>query len=136
MNKTVHMILASCLVAGVSVGCVRVAAIYNVKDAPITTATGQEPAADAVQKAIIEAGAMKGWRMAIVEPGHILASIALREHTAAADITYDSKTYNINYKDSTNLGYDGTKQVIHRNYNEWIKYLDGAIRAKLSTAGL
>ena len=44
---------------------------------------------------------------------------------------HKNKNYSINYKDSTNLDYDGTN--IHRNYNGWIANLDRAIKTQLAT---
>jgi hypothetical protein len=49
---------------------------------------------------------------------------------AKVDVKYDTKTYNITYKDSSNLEYDGKN--IHKNYNGWIQNLDNGIRAQLS----
>jgi hypothetical protein len=49
---------------------------------------------------------------------------------AVVDINYTVKSYNISYKDSTELNYDGTN--IHKNYNGWIQNLDKGIRAQLS----
>jgi hypothetical protein len=45
-------------------------------------------------------------------------------------VTYDTKTYNIQYKDSSNLDYNGTS--IHKNYNGWVENLDKAIRSQLA----
>ena len=49
---------------------------------------------------------------------------------AKVDINYNTKTYSITYKDSSDLDYDGTK--IHKNYNGWIQNLDNAIKVQLS----
>ena len=56
-------------------------------------------------------------------------TLNLRSHTAIVDITYDTRTYSIKYKDSTNLGYDGRN--IHSNYNGWIENLDKGIQTQL-----
>ena len=59
-------------------------------------------------------------------------TLALRTHVAVVDIQFDSKTYSIKYKDSTNLDYTGNS--IHKNYNGWIENLDNAIRVQLGTS--
>ena len=44
-------------------------------------------------------------------------------------VVYDTKSYSIKYKDSSNLNYDG--KSIHKNYNGWVENLDKAIRSNL-----
>jgi hypothetical protein len=46
------------------------------------------------------------------------------------DIPYDTRRYSIVYKESANLGYDGTN--IHRNYNRKVQELDRAIQDQLA----
>ena len=102
------------------------APVMNVEKAPIAP-----PAASLadVQKAITKAGVGLGWQMTSVAPGKMVGTLNIRDHRAVVDITYDTKTFSIKYKDSTNLNYDGTN--IHRNYNGWITNLDKAIRQNL-----
>jgi hypothetical protein len=83
-----------------------------------------------VEKAILRAGAARGWQMRKVRSGHIVATLNIRRHMAQVDITYNKKTYNIQYKDSHELKYDGS--TIHNQYNAWIKNLDKDIRVYLS----
>ena len=85
--------------------------------------------ADAVQKAILKAGAAQNWQMKVVAPGKIEGTLFIRVHKAVVDITYDAKSFNIKYKDSSQLQYDGTN--IHRNYNQWIDDLIKQIRINL-----
>ena len=73
MKRIVSGIVVACLVVVVVVGCRGGGQIYNVKDAPVVTATGKEPSLDDVQKAITQAGAGLGWTMAVVKPGEIIA---------------------------------------------------------------
>jgi len=112
--------------AAVLAGCTPV---YNVKDAPIVTASGAPASASDVQKAIERAGATLGWRMHPVRPGLIVATLQTRSYTAVVDITYDANAYSITYNNSANLNYDGTN--IHRTYNGWVRNLDRVIRAQL-----
>ena len=103
--------------------------IYNVSNAPITTSSGT-PTESQTIKAIIRAGSSLGWVMRKEAPGHIIGTLNIRDHIAIVDITYNSDSYSITYKDSTNLDYNGTN--IHRNYNNWINNLDNAIKVQLS----
>jgi hypothetical protein len=109
------------------VGC-RVAPVYEVQQAPVTSARAASVAD--VERAIRTAGAGLGWQMVPRGPGNLEGILILREHRAVVDIKFDSKTYSIKYKDSSNLGYDGS--TIHSNYNGWVQRLDQGIRAQLS----
>jgi hypothetical protein len=123
---------SSLVVVGIAIallgGC-RNAPIYNVSEAPVV-ANKKAVTMDDVEKAIVRAGAALGWQMKPIEPGLIEGQLHLRTHVAIVNIKYDTKNYNITYKDSTNLDYDGTN--IHKNYNGWIQNLDNGIRAQLT----
>jgi hypothetical protein len=123
--------LVAAAVAGAALfvaGCVT-KPVYDVTSAPVASSKAN-PTMDDIGKAIVRAGAGLGWQMQPTQPGSILGTLALRDHKAVVDVTYDLKSYSIKYKDSTNLDYDGTK--IHGNYNGWIQNLDKAIRTQLS----
>ena len=109
------------------VGC-RGGGVYNVQGAPV--AGSKVVAMQDVETAIRRAGASLGWQIVPRAPGRAEGILILRDHRAVVDITYDTKTYSIQYKDSRNLGYDGT--TIHANYNGWVQNLDKAIRMQLS----
>ena len=102
--------------------------IMNVNDAPVVT-PGKAVSSQAVEGAILRAGTTLGWKMTPVRPGLVVGVIDLRTHSAAIDVTYDARTYSINYKSSVNLNHDGTS--IHKNYNGWIENLDRNIRSEL-----
>jgi PBP1b-binding outer membrane lipoprotein LpoB len=106
------------------------APVLNISKAPVQTVSGQKASLDEVGKAITRAGVALGWEMKTVKPGNIIGTLKLRNHLAVVDITYDTQTYSITYKDSTNLKYNG--ETIHKNYNSWIKNLDQGIRTQLS----
>ena len=112
------LLLAACRTGG----------IYNVQGAPV--AGSKVVAMQDVEVAIRRAGASLGWQMVPRAPGKVEGILILRDHRAIVDITYDTKNYSIQYKDSSNLGYDGT--TIHANYNGWVQNLDKAIRSHLS----
>lgn len=136
MKRMWSGVLVACVVVAAVVGCRGGGQIYQVKDAPVQTATGKEPSMEDVQKAIIAAGAGLGWQMAVAKPGEIIGTLNVRSHQAVVSIPYTVKSYSILYKDSSNLKYDADKQTIHENYSAWIQRLDGAIRSRLTAAGM
>lgn len=136
MNRMASRVLLGCLVLVVVTACRGGGQIYQVKDAPVQTATGKEPSMDEVQKAIIAAGAGLGWLMAVAKPGEIIGTLNIRSHQAVVSIPYTTKTYSILYKGSSNLKYDVEQQTIHENYGGWVQRLDGAIKARLTAAGM
>jgi hypothetical protein len=136
MKRILPSMLVVCMAVVMVVGCRGGGQIYQVKDAPVQTATGNQPSLAEVEKAIIQAGVGLGWIMAIAKPGEIIGTLNLRSHQAVVSIPYTSKTYSILYKDSSNLKYDAEKQTIHENYASWIQRLDGAIRSRLTAAGM
>ena len=109
------------------VGC-RTGGIYNVQGAPV--AGSRVVAMQDVELAIRRAGASLGWQIVPRAPGRLEGILVLRDHRAVVDIAYDTQTYSIQYKDSSNLAYDGT--TIHANYKGWVQNLDKAIRTQLS----
>ena len=135
MKQLLSGIVVACLALAIVVGCRGGGQIYNVKDAPVQTATTKEPSMEDVRKAIISAGAGLGWQMSISQPGEVIGTLNVRSHQAVVTIPYTTKTYSILYKDSTNLKYDARKQTIHEQYLNWIQKLDTHIRAQLTAAG-
>jgi hypothetical protein len=122
--------LYAVLAALLFMGCRGPVPIYNVESAPVTS--NKPVTADDVQKAIIRAGTTLGWQMVPRGPGVVEGTLLLRKHRAVVDVNYDTKSYNIKYKDSTELDYDGAGQKIHPNYNGWIQNLDKAIKVNLN----
>lgn len=110
------------------IGC-RSNPVYNVQGAPITIA-GKHSSKD-IEKSVIRAGAVLGWRFKTIKKGHMEGTLTLRKHVAVIDLTFNDKEYNITYKSSQNLDYDGTN--IHGNYNGWIQNLDRSIQAQFQT---
>ena len=106
------------------------APVRNVQSAQIPP----NPAAtmENIEKAIIRAGMTLGWQMNPKGPGLVEGILNLRKHQAIVDITYDSKTFNITYKNSVNLDYRENDKTIHSNYNGWIENLEKGIRAQVT----
>lgn len=101
--------------------------VYNVEKANVPTGLSSKQ----VEKNIVKALTQKGWQIKANNNGIILAEILVRTHTARIQIDFDASHYSINYIDSTNLKYNEAKNTIHRNYNNWIIYIDRLIQTGL-----
>ena len=115
-------VFAVCLL--VLTGCGRAAPIYNVESSPLNapeTATTAQ-----IEQAIVKAGTGLGWEIKPDGPGHATGTLKLRTHVAIVDISYDTKSFSIKYKDSVNLNY--SNGWIHPNYSSWVHNLEKAIR--------
>jgi len=128
LKATVFRLVAVMMLAAALAGCNRTMPIQNVTDRQVAIPVGVD-GAEAIKSAILDGGRAKGWKMVEVEPGHIVGTVAVRQHVASVDIAYDDHSYSIVYKDSQNLMYDGTR--IHRNYNKWIVLLEQQIASNL-----
>ena len=104
--------------------------IVNIQSAAIPP----NPAAtmENIGKAIIRAGQTLGWQITPMGPGKAEGVLVLRRHRAVVDISYDTTSFSIHYKDSVNLDYDAQDKTIHSNYNGWIRNLEKAIRAQVA----
>ena len=107
-------------------GC-RSAPLLEVVSAPVTTI--KPVSMSVMESAIIGGGTGLGWRMMPQGPGQIEGVLSLRDHRAVVTVNYDTTSYSIKYKDSSNLNYHG--KSIHKNYNGWVENLDKAIRSNL-----
>jgi hypothetical protein len=116
----------------------RSAPMVNVDRVNIPPMNEKNPqvAMEKITKAIVQAGAGQGWEMRVTRPGQIMGTLRDRDDVAVVDIPYSNTSYSIRYRESSNLLYDPSTKTIHRSYNDWIKELDHAIRAQLSTAAL
>jgi len=101
--------------------------VYNVEQSQVPAGI----TAKQVEKNIVKALIQKGWQVKANANGIILAEILVRTHTARIEISFDASQYSINYVDSTNLKYDANKNTIHKNYNNWIIYIDRLIQTGL-----
>lgn len=105
--------------------------LYRIRNQPIPNKiTGELRSLEDVGKAIMDATKRRGWTPVLKRPGLIEASILRRSHRAVVEISYSQSNYSINYKDSSNLDYNGNK--IHRNYNNWIVKLSTTIQQYLN----
>jgi hypothetical protein len=122
LNRTLSTALF-CLFILFAISCGGGTNILNVQS-PYTTASSNA-SLERVQRTIITASAIKGWR-----PEHILATRRREGHVAKVDITYTSSSFNIRYVDSDNMAYNG--QSISSVYTQWITELRDEIKRRLS----
>ena len=131
MNKILKISVITIVVSLIFLsGCrsMRIVPVVNIQNSTIEV-NGKYSKAD-VKKAIITAVKGQGWGIQNKKGNHIVAVLFVRQIKATIDIRFNTKSYSINYKNSSNLSYDGTN--IHRNYNTWIQNLDNRIQAELS----
>lgn len=107
----------------------RTAPLYNVESAVITPP--ENATMEDIDKAIVRAGAQLGWQISKTSPGQLVGRLPIRSHIAVVDIRHDMDEVSITYKDSTNLNYDAESNIIHPNYNSWVKNLQNAIFAQV-----
>lgn len=86
---------------------------------------------DEIEQAIEDAASERGWEVTKEAEGHLLGVLHIRDHRADVDIVYDESSFSIEYRDSSNLGYDAERDTIHRNYNNWVRNLENDIHARL-----
>ena len=121
--------LSAIVFAAALAGCSAVP-IQNFQDIPVHMAQAEATLAD-VQVAIIRGGTEAGWQMALEGPGRIKARYHYEREMAEVLITFNTKTYNIRYLNSSNLNYSakaGQEATIYEDYNVWIQELDRSIR--------
>ncbi|MBI9080488.1 MAG: hypothetical protein JEY79_12205 [Pseudodesulfovibrio sp.] len=129
MTRLTMLLLA--LTSILMLAACRTAPVYNVNDAAVPSPQNNPLTMPQIEEAIVKAGAGLGWNMRAIKPGLVEATLNIRAHQAVVNITYNQKDYNIVYKSSSNLKYNGTK--IHSNYNGWVKNLSQAINNNLAT---
>lgn len=110
------------------------AAPLLVDPEPITVPAGMSE--QAVARAITLGVAQRGWIVSKQEPGYMEATLNIRTHMAKVGITYDVKSIQIKYLDSSNLDYEVEEdgRHIHRNYLKWINNVVHDISVQLLTA--
>lgn len=145
MRANFHVLARSLTIVIAIAGCAG-PRIVNIVDAPVKVQQSEITEED-VKKAIVQAGEGLGWTMRSESLRKLVGMLTVRDQSAIVAIDYDTKGYSIRYRDSTNLGYrwkpvsdyggtivlSGTDQgEIHKNYNDWVRKLDAAIKLELS----
>jgi len=117
-----------------AVAPIAVASEVLVDPQPISVPLGLSE--KAVAKSIRLGVAQRGWVVSRQDPGYMEATLNIRSHVAKVGITYDTKSIQIRYIDSTNLDYEVKKGVrrIHGNYLKWINNIVKDIGVQLQSA--
>ena len=117
-----------------AVAPIAVASEVLVDPQPISVPSGLSD--KAVAKSIRLGVAQRGWVVSRQDSGYMEATLNIRSHVAKVGITYDTKSIQIRYLDSTNLDYEVKKGVrrIHGNYLKWINNIVRDISVQLQSA--
>jgi hypothetical protein len=111
-------------------GCTRTAILYQPPPVFFQMLTTRY-----IEGAIFEGCSRHGWIPTKVQDGVIDATLNLRTHVAVVRINYDGESFTVKYVRSENLNYgrrgDGS-EVIHPNYNSWVKNLTPDITMALA----
>ena len=105
-----------------------------LKPAPILVAA-KSP--DQTRQVIITALKNRGWMLSKDSPGEIVATLHSRGHMARIKIAYSDETIEVSYVDSDNLEHEirpSGEEVIHRNYNKWVRILIREITVAMTYA--
>jgi hypothetical protein len=129
-RNTVITAIAIILSVGLA-GCrSRLAPLYDVKSAHLGN---ERKSVQRLGQDIRAAGRALGWEMKEEGEGKIGGSIWVRgTHKAIVVITYNTTTFNITHSESNNLRYNKKSHLIHKNYNQWVKRLESAIKRKVA----
>ncbi len=112
----------------------RSAPLVNPPAVAIPASAGKALTEVEVRDAIVKGGAAKTWMLKSEQPGRLVLAVDVRSrHAAEVAITYDAKSYRVEYLSSVNLNYRKTEtgEVIHPTYLRWIKGLMAEINKGL-----
>ena len=124
MNNRYLPIIAACGLALLPIGPAQATdPIRNVERQAVSGA-GVTP--DQVRRALMAAGALRGWTVSETAPGTLRGVYTVRTHMAEVTIPYSATDFSIRYTSSADLDYGTNRageEVIHRNYNRWVNNL-------------
>ncbi|MDH5327470.1 MAG: hypothetical protein OEZ68_05995 [Gammaproteobacteria bacterium] len=104
--------------------------IYEALGRPIHTPA--QVSEQRIGQLIKEAGEIVGWKFKYGAKNELIGRINFpRGAMAEVSVTFSKSMYEIRYKDSAELRYNGNS--IHATYNKTVRRLDEAIRIKLNT---
>ena len=127
MNRSISLASAVLLVSLLAVSNTQAAEpIYNVSNQPISNDGSARYTLDDVRRAIMAAGAFRGWSMTPASDSSLRGTLPAQKYSVEILIEYTPSSFSIHYVTSNNLDFGTNKngvQVIHKNYNRWIRYL-------------
>lgn len=83
----------------------------------------------AIEAAIVEAGARRGWRFQHMADGQVRATYTKWPWVAEADVLFSNQSYRIRYVSAKNM--ERPNDGVERAYNRWIGNLERDIATKL-----
>ncbi len=87
----------------------------------------------AIESAIVEAGARRGWKFERIADGQLRARYHKHPWLAEADVLFSQQSYRIVHVTSRNL--ENRNDGVERAYNRWTGNLEKDIAAKLAEIG-
>lgn len=84
---------------------------------------------NAIELAIVEAGARRGWRFQHMADGQVRATYTKWPWVAEADVLFSNRSYRIQYVSAKNM--ERSNDGVERAYNRWVGNLERDIAAKL-----
>lgn len=109
-----------------------VAPLGNFENMPASNASGNPASVAQIKAALTASGTALGWQVVSTGANEMVATINVRKHMVATQISVTPGMYSIKYKDSANMNYDGAR--INPHYNNWVRNLSDSARAKLAAA--
>lgn len=121
-------IVISTIIVFFLMGCQSTVPIKNFDNQTIAQYDDTLSSKKSVEKSIVRAAVSLGWKTKVISENEVSATLDIRTHQLVVLITHDDKSFSIEYKDSTNLKYNGKK--IHRQYINWVTNLIRSIHAQ------
>lgn len=135
MNKTRLTLPLAALAMLVLAGCRTAVPIDNVNTesyGSVIYAEANKLTLKDYEKAIVRAGAHRGWDIRPISAGQLEATNVVRDkHTVVVDVAFDRKTFSIDYKNSKNMDWNSRTKTIHPSYNAWVELLEADIKAEI-----
>ncbi|MGO2130858.1 MAG: hypothetical protein ACTH4U_19175 [Pseudoalteromonas prydzensis] len=123
------LIILAATIAALS-GCSTLVQMRNFDENLVPQNANTTHTQESVGEAILFACKQLTWKCRIQETGKILGVLDIRKHQLRVNINYNAAQYDIDYKDSINLDYNGEK--IHRQYVNWVTNLTRHIDSELA----
>lgn len=116
--------LGAVIIAALMSGCARMIPLHNVVDSKFPTIVSRKLSLDEIADAMSVAGAGRAdtWVFFREKEQEMVAELNIRQHYAKVRIPFSKESFSIYYASSEKLLYNG--DLIHRNYNKWVKLLE------------
>lgn len=109
------------LALAVLLGACTTAPIYNVTNEPFASPRSLELVGERIERA----ARLQGWRPERLADDEIIVSRSKGQHTAAATVTFDTRSFSIALRSSSDFKESDGR--IHKLYNQWVASLRATI---------